>query len=108
MATYPTLPTKYGSDFGPATSLVIDRAEDGTGRARRFGADKGKASVVHPWLDAADKAVLDAFYSANRLLPFDYTSPADSISRSCLFAGPIAWKREYGSRWTATVGIEEV
>lgn len=108
MATYPTLPTRYGCDFTPATSLVIDRAEDGTGRARSYGADKGKAKVVHPYLDAADRAVLDAFYAANRLLPYDYTSPADNVMRSCMFAGPIDWKREPGSRWTATVGMEQV
>lgn len=108
MATYPTLPTSYGSDPAPANSLVIDRAEDGTGRARSFGADKAKYKVVHPWLSAADKSALDAFYAANRLLAFNYTSPADDTLRSCLFAGPVAWKREPGSRWTATVGMEQV
>lgn len=108
MATYPTLPTNYGSDFASANALVIDRAEDGTGRARSFGADKGKAEVVHPRLSADDKATLDAFYSANRLLPYDYTSPTDNVLRACLFAGPIDWKREPGDRWTATVSMEQV
>ena len=108
MATYPTLPTRSGADPSPATSLVIDRAEDGTGRARSFGADKVKFKIVHPWLSASDKSTLDAFYATNRLLPFDYTSRADDVLRSCLFAGPIEWVRDSRNRWTATDGMEQV
>lgn len=108
MAAYPTLPTEYGSDPVPATSLVIDRAEDGTGYARSFGVDKVKFKLTHRRITAADKAVLDAFYAANWLLAFDYTSPSDNVLRSCLFAGQIAWKYEPGDRWTATVMVEQI
>lgn len=109
MATYPTLATRYGSDPEPINSLAIDRAEDGTARGRAMmTTDKVRVTIVHPYMTAADKATLDAFYTDNRLIPFDYTSPADEIARSMIFAGPPKWERAPGNRWTATVDIEEV
>lgn len=108
MATYPTLATRYGSDPEPLISIEIDRAEDGTARGRALlSADKVKITVEHPYLDATDKATLAAFYAANRLLSFDYTSPTDGVARVMLFAAPIRYERTPGNRWTARVAMEE-
>lgn len=106
--TYPTLDTDYGSDPDNATQLSIDRAEDGTARARSYGGDKVRFKLVHGGMDATDKSTLDTFYSTNRLLPITYVSPADGVSRTCIFAARPEYKREPGSYWTATVLLEEV
>jgi hypothetical protein len=109
MATYPTLPTAYGSDFKPINDIEIDRAADGTAYVRSFfSASRGSASVKHPRLTAADKATLDAFYATNRLLEFDYVSPADGVSRSCVFKGAPAYTVRPGARYDASVEIEQV
>lgn len=109
MATYPVLPTSYGSDPKPINSLAIDRAEDGTGRARSFySTNKVTIPVKHPRLSTADKATLDAFYAANRLLPFDYVSLADGATRSCVFAAPPAYTRLPGAFHDAAVEMEQV
>ena len=109
MATYPTLPTSFGSDPDPLNSLDIDRAEDGTGRARsHYVQDKVKIKISHPYLDSAQKLVLDTFYNANRLLTLTYVSPTDGITRTCVFSAPVSYKREYGEHWTATVNMEQV
>lgn len=109
MATYPDLPTRRGSDPEPITKLDIDRAEDGTARARSYhAADKSQISVEHPFLDTTDKATLDDFYTANRLLAFDYESPSDGVTRAMLFVSPIRYRAEPGNRFTATVEMVEV
>jgi len=108
MATYPTLPTAVGSDPEFISMSDIDRAEDGTARVRSYGTDKAKFKVVHSYLTAAQKSTLDSFYTTNRLLPFDYTSPADAVSRSCVFAGAPSYKQEPATYYTATVQMEQV
>lgn len=109
MAAYPVFPTSYGSDPKPINSLVIDRTEDGVGRARSFySVDKVTIQVKHPRLSASDKSTLDAFYVANRLLPFDYTSLADGVTRSCMFVNPPAYTRLHGDFYDATVEMAQV
>jgi len=108
MATYPTLSTAYGSDPDPLPSIDIDRSEDGTARGRALGNDKARFRITHRWLSAADKSTLDAFYSANRLLAFDYVSPADGATYSCIFVGKPKYERHVGDYWTATVQFEQV
>lgn len=109
MATYPDLPTSRGSDPEPLTKLEIDRAEDGTARARSYrAADKVKINVEHPYLTSAEKSTLDDFYTDNRLLAFDYESPSDGVTRSMLFVSPIQYRAEPGNRYTATVEMEQV
>jgi hypothetical protein len=108
MATYPTLKTAYGSDPKPFKSIEVDRAEDGTARARSYGSDKVQINVKHEWLESGDLATLKAFYTANRLLSFDYTSPADGVARVCVFSSPIAYEIQPGNRTTAIVEMDEV
>lgn len=108
MADYPALPTECGSEPSPITKIDIDRAEDGTARARSFHpTDKHGMTLEHKALDSTDKTTLADFYTANRLIPFGYTSPADGVARTCIFAGPPEWIAEPGERWTAKVKIEE-
>ncbi len=110
MNTYPDLPTEYGSDPKPIakTGIVIDRAADGTARVRSFGDQKVQIPLKHPRLDAAQKATLEAFYTANKLLPFTYVSKTDGVSRTCFFAGMPAYTLEKGQRWNASVPMEQM
>lgn len=107
MATYPTLPTKSGSDPRPVTGPDIDRAEDGTARARNYGADKVEIQLTHPFMTAAQKTTLSAFYTANRLIKFDYVSLSDGVTYSCLFAEQITWQRDSAGRHTASIKLAE-
>jgi hypothetical protein len=108
MATYPVLPTSYGSDPEPINSIEIDRAVDGTARARSFqSTDKVRIPVKHPRLTADQKATLEAFYAANRVIPFDYAA-IDGVTRSCMFKRPPRWKRAAANRHDADVELEQV
>lgn len=108
MATYPTLPTAFGSDPVPVRMLTVDRAEDGTARARVFGSDKAQITVQHPWISAAQKSTLDAFYSANRSLSFDYIDPTSGGAYVCIFGGAPRYTRKEGDYWDASVPMEQV
>jgi hypothetical protein len=108
--TYPPLKTSFGSD--PVVTdggVAIDRAEDGTARVRSYWTTpNAKFTLTHAGISSTDKAMLDAFYAANRLLAFTYVSPIDLVSRTCLFAATPTYKLAEGGILTATVKIEEV
>ena len=108
MATYPDLPTSYGGDPEPLKMLEVDRAEDGTARVRSLGADKAHFSLEHPRLTEAQRDTMVAFYAANRLLVFDYTSKSDGATRSCIFAAAPTYQRLSGNRYTVRVEVDQV
>ena len=104
---YPTLPTAYGSDPKPINGLSIDRAEDGTGRVRSFqSVDRADIPLTHR-ITAAQKSTLDAYYSANRLLTFDYVSPPDGLLRTCVFSGAPSYRLYYDGRYEAKVTLAQ-
>lgn len=108
MATYPTLPTRRGSDPQPINGIEIDRAEDGAARGRSFhSADRVRFSIEHPWLSSTQKAALAAFYTTNRLLAFDYVSISSGATHSCLFSKPVAYEFHRSGFWSAKVEMEE-
>ena len=110
MAAYPTMPTRVGADPEPINQIEIDRAEDGTGYGRSFfSSDKMRFSLEHPGLSATQKAELEAFYSTNRLLDFDYASPSSGDTHTCIFVKKPQFERGQGGLfYTAHVQIEEV
>lgn len=108
MAVYPALPTSYGSDPDPLVKLHIDRAEDGTARVRSTSNDKVRIKIKHEFLTVSNKQALDIFYAANRLLAFSYTSPADGLTRNCLFTQAPQYKVVPGGYWEAEILVEEV
>lgn len=103
---YPDLPTAAGSDPEPLAMTKLDRAEDGSARGRALGADKMSFKLEH-YVSAAQKATLDAFYVANRLLEFSYTSDSDGNTYTCLFAARPKYERLSPGLWRATVELEE-
>lgn len=103
---YPDLPTAAGSDPEPLAMTKLDRAEDGSARGRALGEDKMSFKLEH-YVNAAQKATLDAYYAANRLLEFAYTSNSDGNTYTCLFASRPKYERLSPSLWRATVELEE-
>lgn len=108
MAAYPTLPTASGSDPEPLSKLAIDRAEDGSGRARALhSAEKRRWTLKHPYLTGGQKATLDAHYAAHRLAPFDYACPAAGATFSVLYTGAPKYEVQPGGHYVVTVDLEE-
>lgn len=108
MNTYPDLPTSYGSDPEPITKPVVDRAVDNSARVWISGDDKVKLTDKHPRLTAAQKAVLEAFYAANKGAFFYHVSKLDGATRTLFFSGGAPkFVREKGNCWTATVPMEQ-
>lgn len=108
MADYPSLPTAYGSDPEALNRLDIDRAEDGTARARAlYTTDKRRWKIVHPLLTQAQKLSLDDHYAAHRTAVFDYACPVSGQTYAVLYARAPAYERIPGGWTTAKVEIEE-
>lgn len=108
MATYPTLPTAYDSEIKPMAKVVIERAEDGTGRGRAFFAsEKAQITIKHTFLTATQKATLDGFYIANRLLQVTYTDWFGT-THTAIFTGAPVYKMRVGNYCDAAVTLEDV
>lgn len=109
MATYPVLKTAYKSDPAPLDKIQIDRAEDGTGRGRSFYASSKVAiKPMHPFMTAAERTTLDAFYAVNRLLEFNYACPASGITYVAMFAKPPVYEILPGGWFNGKTEMEQV
>lgn len=88
MAAYPTFTQHVSTQPRRIDDVQIDRAGNGSARARAFyGATKYEFDVIHAALTAAQRATLDSFYTANRLLAVDFASDYTGATHSCLMAG---------------------
>lgn len=109
MANYPSFLQTRVSDEQILDDIVIDRAVNGGVKARAFYTARKKVfRIRHKCLLAADRATLDAFYEANRLITFTFTWAADDVAYTCLFSGPIKYTRAGGGRWEADVNMVQV
>lgn len=108
MATYPTL-SRQMSNASTVTvldDLQVDRATNGTPRVRAlYTVPKLAFTAIHPMASGAEKATMEAFYSANRLLPITFEWPADGTTYTCLFAAPPRYAPAAGRLWTITVDL---
>lgn len=83
MATYPDLPAK--TSVKPRQVIKTDISEGGTLRAQDFSAAQTyDLEIMHPWIDAADVATLDAFYQANKNTTITTQNLADGENYDCL------------------------
>lgn len=108
MATYPTLThaPSQASRERLIDDLQVDRATNGTPKVRALYTTPKKAfTVVHEFCTASEKATLDAFYSANRLLPITFVWAADGLTYTCLFAAAPVPEVKPGLHWTITVDL---
>lgn len=104
---YPTLPTLRDSYIDQDGGIDPERATNGTLRVRvMFPADKRQFNVAHI-LTATQKANLDAFYAANKLLDVDYRWPPDGVVYVVRFAAPPQY-RHVGRSFEARVRLLEV
>ena len=87
MAAYPAFTQLLTSADAWQDDLKVDRAVDGTAKARAFYPGRKHQFSVRHTLVAADLATFLAFYDANRALEVDFTWAADGNVYSCLFAG---------------------
>lgn len=89
MANYPTFGQLVGATEDADDDVVIDRATDGTGYGRSFyTAEKRRFAFGHVFQTAADLATFEAFYTANRTIPFTFVFEGrDGASYTCLFEG---------------------
>lgn len=87
-ATYPTLNGQLAESTETwLDDLKIDRAVDGTAKARAFFTGKKRAFMIKHELSYTDRDTLEAFYDANRTTPFYFTWDGDAVQRVCLFDG---------------------
>jgi len=89
MATFPTFSQHVTTASKLLDDVRIDRAANGTARARVFyAAAKYEFDVVQAALTPAQRATLEAFYAANRLLTVDFVSDFTGATHTCFMEGP--------------------
>jgi hypothetical protein len=88
VAAYPSLTQLLNSTEEWVDDIVLDRAVNGTVKARAFFAAKKRRFVLQHDLSSTDRATLQTFYNTNRLLAVTLTWAADAQSYTCLFEGP--------------------
>lgn len=107
MSTYPRFFTLNDSAYSPENGMEPQRATNGTLRLRRlWAADKAAFEVGHV-LTAAEKATLDAFYTANKDLDVDYTWPVTGTTHVVRFVAPPRYLKR-GTRFEVRVRLLEV
>lgn len=104
MAAYPNIAQDLDSTETVLDDLQVDRATNGAPRVRAmYTAPKRVFAVVHRWITPAEKASVDAFCSANRLLSFTFVWQADGVTYTCKFSGPPNYKPMRGGWWEVVV-----
>lgn len=108
MAAYPTLPTMIGSLPEPVESRVLARATNGAVKVRRLHpTEKVTLNLKHE-ISAADKATLDAHYSAHVDSSFSYTWPGTGGGTYTVVYGARPIHEEQPGGWFLTkVVLEE-
>jgi hypothetical protein len=96
VAAYPTTGIDIsGSVQDPIDDLSVDEWPDGSARGRSYVAlGRFKWILVHTFADS-DKAILDAFYAANRLAQdISFSSPFDGVNYTgCIFTAKMKQDR---------------
>lgn len=108
MADFPTF--RFGALRESAETaddgVKIDRAVNGSARARSLWVSPKLMLSVRLILDAEERVTLDAFYLANRALVVAYNS--ELATGNFLFASPPQYKRVSPEMFEVTVKLEEV
>lgn len=108
MPTYPTLRTEYGSSKSTNVDRVVDRATNGSARARIFfTSTKASFSLKHNAITSAEKVTFETFHLTNLSAVFSYTFPGDGLTYTCLFASEPTYTPVPGNRWDISVELIE-
>ncbi len=110
MAAYPDIGFEEGTVEVHVDPLLLSTARGGGTKARRlFAAKKREFRLVHR-LFGAEKATLEAFYDANRLLTLQFTWPGTGATYTVIFADQsgLQLKPLQADVWEASVILREV
>lgn len=104
---YPTFAQQQGSTWMLRDDIRTAIAANGMlQQSGRYTELKHEGTLQHK-LVADDKATLDDFYAANRILPITFIWAGDSVTYTARFSGPprAEWK---DGRWQVQVDLVEV
>jgi len=107
MADYPSIPIIDGFEQIPRDGRQIDTAADGISRIRIVHADRFDFVVPHSVLSVANLAALRAFYTANRAISFNFTSPEDGAIYVVGFTARPKYKLMNGQMQTVVVHLTQ-
>lgn len=88
MATYPSLAQLVGSTAEWVDDLQVDRAVNGSAKARAFYTAKKRRFILRHILTSTDVGTLQTFYDTNRLAANSLTWSGDGVAYTVLFDGP--------------------
>lgn len=109
MAAYPNIAQDLDSTETVLDDVQVDRATNGAPRVRAlYTALKREFSVVHRWATGAEKASVEAFYAANRLVSFTFVWKGDGATYTCCFAGAPNYKPLRGGTWEIVVRMVQL
>ncbi len=87
MPTYPSLPVGITSRATASRGRQVDRASNGRARLRvLYAAQRKQFAVVHPALNATDRATLDTFVSTYGSGEFSFRWPFDGVTYTVILA----------------------
>jgi hypothetical protein len=105
---YPIKCVGFASTLDYADDLAIDRAIDGTGRARAFYVEpKQMWRIVHPYLTAHERAELWTFYKANRRLPIEFNPHGSGPAISAIITRPPVFRQVGKDVYSAELSLEQ-
>ena len=111
MASYPSIPFVFGSDESIKDGVTVDRAMDGSGRARNLWTAKKRAyTLKHTALTATQKGTLETFYDTNRAVPVSLTW-TDGTARDVILTGIkiVPWHYQASGRlWDVQITAEQI
>jgi len=85
VSAYPSIACSYESKASVDAGLQIDRADDGSVRARRFyAADTAGFELVHDLVTAAQRDQILAHYAAHRAVTFAFTWPGNGVTYNAM------------------------
>jgi len=87
MAAYPlTNVLRKGSQEEWLDDIVADRTVNGSVKVRALYSAKKRRFILRHLLNATERASLQTFYDANRLLNITLVWPVDGVTYTCVFA----------------------
>jgi len=100
MATYPDVPQVIGTIRSTNSGLVVERAISGKPRFRRYFSQFRYGFRVRHECGAADKALIEAHYTAHKMLEFELEFAPDSVTYQVQYANaPSYVPLEGEERW---------
>jgi len=87
MAAYPFVSVlRRGSQEEWVDDIVTDRTVNGSVKVRALYPAKKRRFILRHLFNATERASLQTFYDANRLLNITMVWPVDSVTYTCVFS----------------------